>query len=146
MYDSNRYQLSIQKYTHIQSSVFFTFVPPLGSIVSIICPLDSKMSVKVDYSIIFWCLFVKRPFRIGISVLVVQTKVHTHLARDQRWTCSCTSCIYYSQILMHYYIPECGFNWKYDTIYLYGNPTISLILQLFHTSTISGFFSKKIFL
>ena len=59
MYDSNRYQLSIQKYTHIQSSVFFTFVPPLGSIVSIICPLDSKMSVKVDYSIIFWYLFVK---------------------------------------------------------------------------------------
>ena len=59
MYDSNRYQLSIQKYTHIQSSVFFTFVPPLGSIVSIICPLDSKMSVKVDYSIIFWCLFVR---------------------------------------------------------------------------------------
>ena len=25
--------------------------------------------------------------------------------------------VHYSQILTHYYISECGFNWIYDTIY-----------------------------
>ena len=74
MYDSNRYQLSIQKYTHIQSSVFFTFVPPLGSMVSIICPLDSKMSVKVDYSIIFWCLFARNHLGLAFQFWLFQHK------------------------------------------------------------------------